>query len=235
MEHKEPIAPQATDQTMEGTHEKSLLKYENGDEALKFLARGQAVGEVMDVNETKALRWKIDFRVMPFLMSIYFLQYLDKTLLNYAAVMGIKDQLKGNEYSNLGTIFYVAYLVAEPITSYLMQYFPIGKYLACNIICWGIVVASHAGCKTYASLMVVRVLLGIFEASVAPSLILITGMWWTKPEQSRRTGLWYLQIGIAQIVGAGISFGFQHVNSTKIANWQILFLFMVRESKFAGN
>jgi hypothetical protein len=33
-----------------------------------------------------------------------------------------------------------------------------------------------------ASLMIVRVLLGVFEASVAPSLILITGMWWTKPE-----------------------------------------------------
>jgi len=51
-------------------------------------------------------------------------------------------------------------------------------------------------------------------------------MWWTKSEQSRRTGLWYLQIGVAQIIGALISFGFQHVNSTKIANWQILFLFM---------
>lgn len=75
--------------------------------------------------------------------------------------------------------------------------------------------------------MVVRVLLGVFEASVAPALILITGMWYTKPEQSRRTGLWYLQIGVAQIVGAGISYGFQHVNSTAIANWQILFLFMV--------
>lgn len=36
-----------------------------------------------------------------------------------------------------------------------------------------------------------------------------------------------MQIEVAQIVGTGISYDFQHVNSTLIANWQILFLFMV--------
>jgi MFS family permease len=228
MAPKESVLSPSPNVTTEEAQSNSLMKYKNGDEALEFLARGQEAGLILDITETKALRWKIDLRIMPFLIAIYFLQYLDKTLLNYAAVMGIKDHLKGNEYSNLGTIFYAGYLVSEPITSYLMLYFPIGKYLACNVICWGVVVACHAGCKTYASLMVIRVLLGIFEASVAPALILITGMWWTKPEQSRRTGVWYLQIGVAQIVGAAISYGFQHVNSTRIANWQILFLFMVR-------
>lgn len=44
---------------------------------------------------------------MQFFMAIYFLQYLDRTLLNYAAVMGIKSHLKGNQFSDLGTIFYV--------------------------------------------------------------------------------------------------------------------------------
>jgi MFS family permease len=203
-------------------------QFKDSDEALKFLACQQEAGVVLDITETRKLRWKVDLRIMPILMTIYFLQYLDKTLLNYAAVMGIKTNLKGNEYNNLGTIFYVGYIVAEPITAYLMQRLPIGKYLGINVACWGVLVACHAACKDYASLMVVRALLGVFEACVAPALVLITGMWWTKPEQSRRTGLWYMQIGVAQIVGAGLSYGFQHVESTKLANWQILFLFMVR-------
>lgn len=200
----------------------------DGDGALNFLLSQREAGIVVDLNETKRLRWKIDLRIMPILMTIYFLQYLDKTLLNYAAVMGIKKYLTGNQYNNLGTIFYVGYFVSEPITAYLMQRFPLGKYLGINVTCWGILVACHAACKSYASLMVVRLLLGVFEACVAPALVLITGMWWTKPEQSRRTGLWYMQIGVAQIIGAALSFGFQHVTSTKMANWQILFLFMVR-------
>jgi MFS family permease len=202
-------------------------QFKDGDEALIFLHRQREAGVVLPTIGKK-LRWKIDLHIMPILMIVYFLQYLDKTLLNYAAVMGIKTNLQGNEYNNLGTIFYVGYIVAEPITAYLMQRLPIGKYLGINITCWGILVACHAACKDYTSLMIVRALLGVFEACVAPSLILITGMWWTKPEQSRRTGLWYMQIGVAQIVGAGLSYGFQQVVSTKLANWQILFLFMVR-------
>jgi MFS family permease len=205
-----------------------ITKYANGDEALRFLAHEQEAGVVLNISETRALRWRIDLRIMPILMAIYFLQYLDKTLLNYAAVMGIKEFLPGNEYNNLGTIFYVGYLVAEPLTAYLMQRLPIGKYLGINVTCWGVLVACHAACHSYAALMVVRVLLGVVEACVAPALVLITGMWWTKPEQSRRTGLWYMQIGVAQIVGSGISFGFQQVHSASLANWQILFLFMVR-------
>ncbi|KAJ6019348.1 hypothetical protein N7522_001415 [Penicillium canescens] len=229
METKETITPEAVMQVPTTPPE----KYEDGDAALMFLAREHRAG-VVDIAESGALRWKIDLRIMPILMGIYFLQYLDKTLLNYAAVMGIKDNLKGNQYNNIGTIFYVGYFVAEPITAYLMQRFPIGKYIGINVTCWGILVACHAACQSYASLMIVRILLGVFEASVAPSLILITGMWWTKPEQSRRTGLWYSQIGVAQIVGSAISYGFQHVNSTTLANWQILFLFMGCLTTVAG-
>lgn len=96
---------------------KPASSIDNSDEALKFLAREQQAGVVLDITETRALRWRIDLRIMPILMTIYFLQYLDKTLLNYAAVMGIKDFLPGNDYNNLGTIFYVGYLVAEPVTA----------------------------------------------------------------------------------------------------------------------
>lgn len=44
--------------------------------------------------------------VLPFLCVTYLLMFLDKVLLNYAAAMGIKKNLKGNESSNLGTIFW---------------------------------------------------------------------------------------------------------------------------------
>lgn len=85
-------------------------------------------------------------------------------------------------------IFYVAYLIAEPPTNLLMQRLPLTKYLSANIILWGIVTACHGAATNYTSLVVLRVLLGIFESCVAPALILITGMWYTKAEQARRTG-----------------------------------------------
>lgn len=36
--------------------------------------------------------------------------------------------------------------------------------------------------------------------------------------------VWYLMIGVAQIVGAIISFAFQHISHAAIANWRILFI-----------
>lgn len=172
------------------------------------------------------LKWKIDFMIMPFFITIYFLQFLDKSLLNYAAIMGIKKNLHGNQFANLGTIFYIGFVATEPVAAILIQKLPVAKYLNINICCWGAIVSFHAVTKTYAGLMIVRVLLGIFEASVACCMIIIMGMWWTKAEQSRRTCLWFMQIGVAQIVGSLISFGFQHVRSTSIASWQIMFIFM---------
>jgi len=54
------------------------------DDAANEFLRQNEVGTVADLYETPGLRRKIDLRIMPILMIIYFLQYLDKTLLNYA-------------------------------------------------------------------------------------------------------------------------------------------------------
>lgn len=58
----------------------------NADDALDFL---QHEGPVRDMTEQdeKTLRRKIDWMVMPLMWSCYCLQYLDKTLINYANVM----------------------------------------------------------------------------------------------------------------------------------------------------
>lgn len=66
-------------------------------------------GQVYQYHDAKALRRKIDLLLLPFLCLIYFSQYLDKTLLNYASVMGLRADtgLTTHQYANLGTIFYV--------------------------------------------------------------------------------------------------------------------------------
>ena len=57
------------------------------------------------------------------------------------------------------------------------------------VVCWGTVLTCTAACSDWAGLVTTRVLLGVFEAVIAPSLILITTMWYKKNEQAPRTGL----------------------------------------------
>lgn len=173
---------------------------------------------------------KVDARVSAILCGIYFFQFLDKSLLNYAAVMGIKDNLKkdSNQFSNLGTILYVAYIACEPLAAFLFQKLPVAKFFGTCVFLWGVVIVLHVVTKTYASLMVIRALLGCFEASVAPGCILVTGMWYNKKQQLTRMGHWTIQAGTSTVVGGLLLFAFQHVDSksTSLASWQIFFLVM---------
>ena len=120
--------------------------------------------------------------------------------------------------------FYVSYLALEFPHGYGMQRLPTAKYLGAAVILWGLVTALTCVCKNYGALVVTRVLLGCFESAVAPSLILITSMWYKKNEQPLRTGIWYLGVGMGTIIGSLISFGFQHYYSPTFTSWQIMFL-----------
>jgi MFS family permease len=106
-----------------------------------------------------------------------------------------------------------------------MQRFPTAKYLGFCVIMWGAMVAVTAACNNYGSLIATRLLLGAFEAAVAPSLMLITGMWYRRTREAPlRFATWYLGTGMGIMIGALISFGFQHVETDRFRNWQIMFL-----------
>lgn len=105
-----------------------------------------------------------------------------------------------------------------------MQRLPTARYLGMMVALWGAVVSVTAACNNFGSLVVTRVLLGVFESAVAPSLILITSMWYKRHEQPSRVGFWYLGVGSGTMIGALISFGFQHYDASTFQNWQIMFL-----------
>jgi hypothetical protein len=66
------------------------------------------------ISEKQLVR-KIDLRILPILCSVYFFQFMDKIILNYANVMGFQAELHmtGNEFSWAGTAFFLGYMAAE--------------------------------------------------------------------------------------------------------------------------
>ncbi|KAK5679081.1 hypothetical protein LTS10_008738 [Elasticomyces elasticus] len=197
----------------------------NADVALDFL-RSQGDVRAMTPEDEKRLVRKIDWMIMPLMWGCYCLQYLDKTLINYANVMGLQEDanITKGQFSNLALIFYVTYLAFEFPHGYGMQRFPTAKYLGSMVVLWGVIVTVTAACKNYGALVTTRVLLGVFESAVAPSLILITSMWYKRNESPSRVGIWYLGTGTGTIIGSLISFGFQHYDSNTFTSWQIMFL-----------
>ncbi|KAK1579298.1 major facilitator superfamily transporter [Colletotrichum navitas] len=199
----------------------------NVDAAWKYLNDHRDAGNDTTSVDINALRRKIDWRIVPLMFLCYTMQFLDKVILNYAAVMGLPKDLKlvGNELSNIATFLFVGLLCFEIPNIYFLQMVPAAKWLGLNVILWGTATACGAAAHNYQTLLVSRVFLGIFEATIGPSLMLISSQWYTKSEQAPRFSFWYLGLGLGQIIGGSISYAFQHVSpNTALAGWRIMFI-----------
>lgn len=142
------------------------------DQALKLLEEVGYSTILTPENNKRVLR-KIDLRLLPILLAIYFLQQLDKSTLSFASVFGLveKTHLHGQMYSWLGSVVYVAQLVFQPLVSYLLVKVPVGKFLAVSALLWGIALSCMTAANTFSGLMVCRLFLGIFEAGIGKHFI----------------------------------------------------------------
>lgn len=166
---------------------------------------------------------------MQIMCVVYGLNFLDKTTLSYASVMGLQKSLnlEGDNYQWLGSMFYIGYLAWEYPTNRLLQRLPIGKYSSFCIVAWGLVLSCFAAVHNFAGAVAIRFMLGVMEAAVTPGFTFITSQWWTKREQGTRVGIWFSFNGWAQIFGGfvayGIAVGTERYGSA-IESWKIVFL-----------
>jgi MFS family permease len=128
------------------------------------------------------------------------------------------DFLKVRSYSQLSQHAQTHYAKAA-----FLQAFPVTKVLGVNIFFWGIVTACTGAVQTSIQLIAIRTLLGVTEAVVIPSLIMITAAWYKRQEGAYRFGIWFCGLGLGQIMGGLISFGAQH-SSSSVQGWRIIFL-----------
>lgn len=178
-------------------------------------------------------------------LGTWLIQSLDKATLGMAAVFNIQQEtgLVGNQFSWLGSVFYLGWMAWEYPASYLLQRFPVGKTLAATvrllqliseevttnkitgsqITVWGIVLMCHAPCNSFAPLAVVRILLGALEAGCGPACMIIFGMYYTREEQPLRMGIWIGFGGIATMLSGLISYGIGYIRSP-LSTWRVLYL-----------
>lgn len=181
-----------------------------------------------EASEGRALLRKLDLRLIPLLCWVYALQFADKTTLNYASVMGVRDDthLVGQQYSYVSSIFYAGYIAAQPFIAYSLKRFSLGKFVAINVAIWGVILACHAACTSFAGLMTARALLGAFEAVITPAFLLYVSIWYPRSQQAKRVGYWLCCNGVATLICAPIAYGLSAIKPGTLAvdSWQILFL-----------
>jgi MFS family permease len=225
-EHRQDdlILDNVTDTNSDATPvEKKVLQRKDEDEISLILDKDpEELAANLKLN--KKVVFKIDCVILPFLTITMFLTLLDKNCLSYAALYGLKtdNNLKGQDYSWLATIFYMAYLFAQiPVFVLLPKIKNLAKFMAVLLFIWGGILMCMAACTNFAGLMAVRFFLGLFEAAIQPSCIIISSTWYTKKEQPLRLALW--SNTFAGIFNGIFGYGFGHWNGA-LAVWQYMFI-----------
>ncbi|OBT97450.1 hypothetical protein VE01_04411 [Pseudogymnoascus verrucosus] len=193
--------------------------------------KGAQVSEervVLTEQDNKLILRKTDKSILTILVWVYFLQILDKSVLGYASLFGLREdtKLKGTEYSMVGSIAPIAQLCWLPFASAVIVKVPHRILMSILIFGWGLAQTCMAASHNYAGLVTSRFFLGLFEAACLPLFGVITSQWYRRAEQPVRIAAWYGTNGMATIIGSALSFGLGHIPSSTLRSWQIIFIFV---------
>lgn len=178
--------------------------------------------------EEKKLVRKINWTFMPYVCLIVFIQFVDKTALQTISVIPefyTDTRLVGDQYSWLGSIFYLGYLCMQLPNNYMMQKFPISKYMGVILVIWGVSLLCMAFAHNFSQLAALRFLLGFFEATTYPCLFLLIASMYRRAEQVFWFGILFCSNSIAMICGPLIGYGILHMPTVGIMSpWKWAFI-----------
>ncbi|KIK65345.1 hypothetical protein GYMLUDRAFT_347657 [Collybiopsis luxurians FD-317 M1] len=192
------------------------------DEALRLVGKERTAEFSAEYN--LKLRRKLDMLIPPLCAAVYFTQFLDKTSLNYASIMGLP--ITGQNYNLVSMAFYLGFLAFEFPTVYLSQKTRVAKYLGVNIVLWGVILMLHSVGTSFSAFFALRFLLGMCESCVAPTLILLISMFYKKNEQASRIAWFYVMNGLTQVFGGFIAYGVSFSEDAHLAPYKIIYILL---------
>lgn len=175
-----------------------------------------------------ALVRKLDYRIMPTLCVMYFLNYIDRNALASARLNNIEKDLgmSGFQFNTTISILFVGYVLMQIPSNMLITKIQPGIYMSSWMIVWAAVSACTALVKNYGGLVAARFFLGITEAPFYPGATYMLSIFYTRREVAARIAVLYcaqiLATGFAGLIAAGVFAGMSGLGGLK--GWQWLFI-----------
>ncbi|MBN3724613.1 MFS transporter [Burkholderia sp. Ac-20379] len=175
--------------------------------------------------EQRTLR-RIGWRIVPFIMLLYFVAYIDRVNIGFAALT-MKTDL-GFTASTLGFgagIFFWGYFMFEVPSNIVLHKVGARIWIARVMVTWGLISAAMAFVTGPVSFYVIRFLLGAAEAGFFPGIILYLNYWFPARRRAGVTALFMAAAPISTAIGSPISAALLQMQGVMgLAGWQWLFV-----------
>src|SRR3954462_7408015 len=168
-------------------------------------AASGAPAEPVSELESATMR-KVMVRLVPFLMLCYFIAYVDRVNVGFAALTMNKDLgLSAAAFGIGGGLFFVAYVLFEVPSNLAMEKVGARLWIARIMISWGLVGIGTAFVTGAVSFSVARFLLGAAEAGFFPGVILYLTYWFPKAYRARIVAMFMVAIPLSSFLGSPLS------------------------------
>jgi MFS transporter, ACS family, tartrate transporter len=175
---------------------------------------------------TATLR-RVTLRILPFLMVCYFVSFVDRVNVGFAALQMNRDlHLSPAVFGLGGGIFFVSYFLFEVPSNLAMEKVGARRWIARIMISWGVVAGAMALASGPLSLYALRFLLGAAEAGFFPGVMLYLTYWFPAEERARIIGLFTVAIPVSSFLGSPLSAALLGTDGwLGLRGWQWMFIF----------
>jgi MFS transporter, ACS family, tartrate transporter len=169
---------------------------------------------------------KVAKRLLPFIFLLYIICLIDRVNLGFAALTMNHDLgLTPYIYGLGASIFFIGYFIFEVPSNLLLDRFGARVWITRIMISWGFASAGMAFVTGETSFLVMRFLLGLFEAGFFPGMILYLTFWFPSAYRARVIAAFMLAIPVTGVIGGPIATSLLELNGfLGFAGWQWMFL-----------
>jgi MFS family permease len=149
---------------------------------------------------------KIGWRLLPFVLACYVVNYLDRVSIGYAKLQFLSElHLNEAVFGMITSVFFFGYIAFEVPSNLLLMRVGAPATLTRIMVLWGAVIVSMMFAQNEYWLYVQRFLLGSFEAGFFPGVLLYLSFWFPNHRRGRATSLFLVGIPLSGLVGGAIS------------------------------
>jgi ACS family tartrate transporter-like MFS transporter len=171
-----------------------------------------------------ALR-KVAWRLIPFMVLLYFVAFLDRVNIGFAALtMNADLGLTKSMFGFASGIFFIGYVLFEVPSNIVMERVGARLWIARIMISWGLLSAGTAFVGSATQLYVLRFLLGIAEAGFFPGMILYLTYWFPAAWRARILSAFMIALPVSSAIGSPLSTAILSLDAYGLHGWRWMFL-----------
>jgi ACS family tartrate transporter-like MFS transporter len=165
-------------------------------------------------------------RLVPFLMLLYLIAYLDRSNISVASLQMNADLgLSARMYGLGAGLFYVTYIIFEIPSNLLLVRVGARRWITRIMVTWGLIAIGMAFIHTPQQLYWMRLLLGAAEAGFTPGIIYYLSRWYPSNNRARAMSFFYIAAALASLIGLPISGALLEMHGILgFAGWRWLYL-----------